>query len=211
MTVFARIGGGIIALSLMAPEEVTSRLHWLYLFDADISIWFAFEFVVRTSVGKDWKEYALSVNGVINALAAIPPTSIPFLEALRHVSRFLMTTTGAPFRTGVHSVARATRKIVAKHKLDLWNLFVALMGCMLLGGIAMSALEPDLPESIMLWVLTTIAPFVDVPVSFTPITLAGRILELLLILSGYVMLTWLGTLVLKAWKTAIGESHWGPK
>ena len=57
-TVFARGGGGIIAMSFMAPDEVTSDLSWLYRFDRYIGLWFMFEFAVRTAMAKAWQAYA---------------------------------------------------------------------------------------------------------------------------------------------------------
>ena len=203
--VLARILGGVLAMSFLAPDEVVSRLAWLYRLDGDLSMWFLFEFIVRTAGTKPPRSYAFSTKGVLNLLAALPPTGLAPIDAVRHAGRFLMTTTATPFRDAIQEIARATKRVVVENRQSLDKMFTLVVVSTLLGGIIIAVLEEDV-EHAWHWALTTVLPFLGLSNEFAPTTISGRILESLLILVRYATLTWLGALVLKTWRLAVDDA-----
>lgn len=208
--VVARICGAFLAMSFIVPDEVASHFSWLHRLDADISVWFFVEFVVRTTVIKPWRSYALSADGVLNLLAALPPTGLVPLEAVRHAARFLMAASAKLFREAIQEVANAVRRVVAENRQSLVNMLTLVMVCTIAGAIIISVLEQDIARP-MAWAFNTVLPFVDLPAEYSPTTASGHILESLLTLVRYAALTWLGALTLKTWRLAVGDTPAGSK
>ena len=203
--VLARVCGAIIAVSFLAPDEMASYISWSHGFDVDISIWFFLEFAARTALAKPSKSYALSATGVINLLAVIPPTGLAPIEAVRHAARFLMLASAKPLRDAIQQVADAVKKTVAENKQSLGNLLFLVVACTVTGAIMVSVLETGIERPVG-WAITTIFPFVGSFAEFSPTTAGGHIVESLLTLVRYAVFAWLGTLILKTWRLALGDT-----
>ena len=200
----ARILGGALAMSFVMPDEALEHLRWLRRVDAELSVWYLFEFMARTAAAKPSKSYVLSAKGVFNILAFLPPTGLAPVEALRHAGRFLMTTTAIPFVEAIQDVTNAVRKIVVENRQSLDRVFTLVLVSAFLGGIIIAVLEQDI-EGAWQWSLVTILPFFGFVHEFSPTTTSGQLLESLLVLIRYAVVTWLGALTLKTWRLAVGD------
>lgn len=174
--------------------------------DPALSAWFVLEFCVRTAVIKPWHSYVFSAKGVFCFLAALPPTGIAPVEALRHLGRFLMAASTQFLVEAIQEVLDAVKLVVTQNKKSLGNMLTLVLLSVLAGDIVLGVVEGDADPALRLgWVANQIFPFVGIPVDFSPITVSGQILERLLTLVRYATFTWLGALVLRTWRIAVGD------
>lgn len=185
----ARMAGAMLALSFTMPDEAMPETPWLQgslqHLDSILSTWFAFGFIVRATVIKPWQSYVFSARGGFCFLASLPPTGFAQIEALRHLGRFLMAASTQFFVDAIQNM-----------------LTLVLVG-VLAGNIIISIVEDS--DDGLLWVVNQVLPFVGLPTEFSPTTVSGHIVGAVLTLVRYAALTWLGALVIKTWRIAVGD------
>lgn len=199
----------MLALSFTMPPEAMAEMPWfriLHRLDPGLSAWFFFEFCVRAAVITPSHSYVFSAKGIFCFLAALPPTAAAPIEALRHLGRFLMAASTQFFVEAVQEVLDAVKLVVTQNKKSLGNMVTLVLLCMLAGDITLGVVEEDADHAQRVgWVTNQVLPFLGIPVDFSPTTVSGQVLERLLTLVRYAALTWLGALVLRTWRVAVGD------
>ncbi len=199
----------MLALSFTMPPEVMAEMPWfriLQRLDPGLSAWFLLEFCVRAGAIKPWRSYVFSAKGIFCFLAALPPTAVAPIEALRHLGRFLMAASTQFFVEAVQEVLDAVKLVVTQNKKSLGNMVTLVLLSMLAGDITLGIVEQDADHAQRMgWVTNQVLPFLGIPVDFSPTTVTGQALERLLTLVRYAALTWLGALVLRTWRVAVGD------
>ena len=193
----------MLALSFTMPDEAMGLQSSLQRLDPTLSVWFAFGFLVRAIVIKPWQSYVFSARGGFCFLAALPPTGFVPIEALRHLGRFLMAASTQFFVDAIQEVIEAVKRVVTENKKSLANMLTLVLVSTLAGTIIISIVE-DADDG-LLWVVNQVLPFVGLPTEFSPTTVSGHIVGAILTLVRYAALTWLGALVIKTWRIAVGD------
>ena len=110
------------------------------------------------------------------------------------------------FVEAVQEVLDAVKLVVTQNKKSLGNMVTLVLLCMLAGDITLGVVEEDADHAQRVgWVTNQVLPFLGIPVDFSPTTVSGQVLERLLTLVRYAALTWLGALVLRTWRVAVGD------
>ena len=110
------------------------------------------------------------------------------------------------FVEAVQEVLDAVKLVVTQNKKSLGNMVTLVLLSMLAGDITLGVVEEDADHAQRLgWVTNQVLPFLGIPVDFSPATVSGQVLERLLTLVRYAALTWLGALVLRTWRVAVGD------
>ena len=162
-----------------------------------LTVLFTLEYAARIYCAESRKGYALSLWGIIDLLAVLPPYLTFFLPTARYMlilrsARFLrifrILRLFAFINEG-HLLLRALGKSL--HKIAVYFLFVLVLTCIL--GTLMFIIESNQPESeftdigtSIYWAITTLSTvgYGDI----TPVTFLGRLLSGFIMLLGYTII-----------------------
>lgn len=178
----------------MLPPLLKLILKWL---EGALTVIFTVEYLVRLYCAESRRGYALSLWGIIDLIATLPPylaiilpgarymlmlRSIRFLRIFRIFRAFIFINEGEML---LQAVGRSL------HKITVYFLFVLILTCCL--GTLMFIIEGGQPDSAftdigtsIYWAITTLSTvgYGDI----TPVTYLGRLLSGFIMLLGYTII-----------------------
>ena len=191
----------VLSLITLFVESVptlhpTMRLI-LNVLEASLTLLFTIEYLLRLYCAENTRSYALSLWGIIDLMAVLPPYLTFFFPGARYMlilrsARFLRIfriLRMFEFINEGHLLLRAVGKSL--HKIAVYFLFVLVLTCIL--GTLMFMIESGKPGSgftdigtSIYWAITTLSTvgYGDI----TPVTFPGRMLSGFIMLLGYTII-----------------------
>ena len=178
----------------MLPPTLKLVLTWM---EGVLTVLFTLEYILRLYCAESRRGYALSLWGIIDLVATLPPylaiflpgarymlmlRSIRFLRIFRIFRAFVFINEGQLL---LNAVGRSL------HKITVYFLFVLILTCCL--GTLMFIIEGGQPDSAftdigtsIYWAITTLSTvgYGDI----TPVTFMGRLLSGFIMLLGYTII-----------------------